>query len=93
MRIVASHQAAELIREQGGRLYVWIKLRRCCGSVPTLATAPQPPDGKEFREIDADGFALYMPVGLQRLPDELHLDLHRFPRRVEAYWNGCAWVA
>jgi hypothetical protein len=38
-----------------------------------------------------DGFELHVPADL-RLPAELHLEARRFPRRVEAYWNGCAWV-
>jgi hypothetical protein len=32
-------------------------------------------------------------VRLRVLPDELHLEARRFPRRIEAYWNGCAWIA
>ena len=38
------------------------------------------------------GFDLYLDARLSQFPDELHFDLRRFPRRVEAYWNGCAWV-
>lgn len=49
--------------------------------------------GAEFRLVASTGrFELLVPAGLARLPDELHLELRRFPRRVEAYWNGCAWV-
>ena len=93
MRVVASDPAAELIQEQGGRLYVWLKRGRCCGTVTTLAAATEPPAGKEFQRVDnGEDFALYLPATLQRLPDELHLGLRRFPRRVQAYWNGCAWV-
>jgi hypothetical protein len=33
-----------------------------------------------------------VPASLARLPDELHVEVRRFPRRVEAYWNGCAWI-
>jgi hypothetical protein len=38
------------------------------------------------------GFELFVPVTLRRLPDELHVEARRFPRRIEAYWNGCAWI-
>ena len=38
------------------------------------------------------GFEQYLDASLPRLSDELHLELSRFRRRVEAYWNGCAWV-
>lgn len=93
MRVVASEQASELIEAQGGRLYVWLKRGRCCGNVTTLSTANEPPAEKAFRQVESDAaFALYLPAALSRLPDELHLDVSRRRRRVEAYWNGCVWV-
>ena len=92
MRVLASEPATRLIEEGGGRLYVWPKRRRCCGGVTTLATAATPPARTEFRLADRSTFELYLPASLERLPDELHVELHRFTRRVDAYWNGCAWV-
>jgi len=41
---------------------------------------------------DTNGLEVFLPAELT-LPDELHIDVRRFPRRVEAYWNGCAWLA
>ena len=94
MRVVVSDSAANLIAERGGRLYVWPKRARCCGALTTLVSASEPPAGKEFSPVaGVDRFALYVPTRLTRLPDELQLELRRFPRRVAAYWNGCAWVA
>ena len=83
-----------MIRERGGRLYVWVRKGRCCGAANlTLATASEPPRGKEFRRVEeAAGFELYLPTHLGRAPDELQIEVRRFPRRVEAYWNGCIWV-
>lgn len=92
MDVIASGPAADLIRQRGGRLYVWLKGGRCCGNVTTLASATEPPEDKEFLPVDAGDFEVYLPAGLERLPDELHIDVRHFPRRVEAYWNGCAWV-
>jgi hypothetical protein len=92
VQVVATRPATELIHEQGGRLYVWLKRGRCCGNVTTLASATAPPPGKEFRLVDGADFELYLPSSLTRVPDELHIELRRLPRRVEAYWNGCAWV-
>ena len=92
MRVVVSAPAAEAIREQGGRLYVWPKRSRCCGGATTLATAASPPADKDFRKEDAPGFELYLPTHLARLPDELHVDARGRSRRIQAYWNGCAWV-
>jgi hypothetical protein len=94
MRIVASDAAAELIDARGGRLYVWLSRAHCCGAVTRLRAAPEPPADREFRPVaESDRFELYLQAGLARLPDELHVEARRFPRRVEAYWNGCAWVA
>ena len=92
MHVIASSQAAALIQATGGRLYVWPHRGRCCGGVTVLRTASCPPHGMAFRPLPADGFELHVPAGLARLPEELHLEVQRFPRRVEAYWNGCAWV-
>ena len=93
MRVVASEQAVRLIEESGGNLYVWPKRARCCGAVTMLESSPRPRNGVTFQRIDgANGFDLHLPAGLARLPDELHLEARRFPRRVEAYWDGCAWV-
>jgi hypothetical protein len=94
MQVVVSEPAAELIGERGGRLYVWLTRPRCCGGMTRLSSATSPPSEKQFRRVDSTGdFELYVPRGLTRLPDELHIELRRFPRRIESYWNGCAWVA
>lgn len=93
MRVVASEPASELIQAQGGRLYVWLKRGRCCGNVTTLSTANEPPAENTFRQVKSGGaFELYVPAAIARLPDELHIDVGRRRKRVEAYWNGCAWV-
>jgi len=94
MRLVVSDAAVDLIRERGGRLYVSVRRSRCCRGVGTLSTAHEPPAGRDFRRVEeSDRFELYVPARLAPLPDELHVDVGRFPRRVEAFWNGCAWIA
>ena len=93
MRVVVSEPAAELIEERGRRVYVWLKKGRCCGGVTTLGTSCEPPGRKQFVRVEAnEQFELYVHARIPRLPDELQIDLRRFPRRVEAYWNNCAWV-
>jgi hypothetical protein len=94
MDVVAPDGAVDLIRERGGRLYVWTKRTRCCGGgFSTLDAATEAPPRIQFQRVDEDaGFELFVPVTLGRLPDELHLEARRFPRRIEAYWNGCAWI-
>ena len=92
MRLVVSDAATDLIRERGGRLYVTVKRARCCGGTRTLSTASEPPAG-EFRLVpESDRFELYLPARLSPLPDELHVDVGGRGRRVEAFWNGCAWI-
>ncbi|HEY0416768.1 MAG TPA: hypothetical protein VGC78_10300 [Gaiellaceae bacterium] len=92
MRVVASAAARSFIQENGGRLYVWPKASRCCGGSRLLAS-PRPSRRIEFaRRRDAGELEVFMPAAIARVPDELHLELKRFPRRVEAYWDGCAWI-
>lgn len=90
--MIVSDAAASFIEEQGGRLYVWPTRMRCCGG-HWLDAAPSPAKRIEFaRRAAGPGFELYLPAALARLPEELRLELRRFPHRVEAYWNGCAWI-
>jgi hypothetical protein len=92
VQLVVSEDAAELIRERGGHLYVWPKKARCCGGLTTLVTSTTAPQ-REFRQVASrDRFDVFVPAKLASLPEELHLELRRFPLRIEAYWNGCAWV-
>jgi hypothetical protein len=36
--------------------------------------------------------AVLFPEATARLPDELHVEAHGRRRRVEVYWDGCAYV-
>ena len=93
VEIVVSDEARKLIAERGGRLYVSVKTARCCNRLQTLATRSSVENAADYRSAAAeDGFELFLPRNLARAPDELHLDVRRFPRRVEAYWDGCAWI-
>jgi hypothetical protein len=93
VRLVVSEPAADLIKERGGRLYVRMKKARCCGAMTMLVSSSEPSPGIAFDRVSADAdIEVFMPKNLGRLPEELHVDANRFPRRVEAYWNGCAWV-
>jgi hypothetical protein len=94
VRVVASNAALELIRARGGRLYVWVRTNRCCtGGIQTLATAHEPPGDREFTPVrGATGFDLFVSSRLRTLPAELHLDRARRRPRVDAFWNGCAWI-
>ena len=94
MEITATQEARRLIEERGGRIYVSVKKAACCGGLRTLATRTNVPDEAQYRSLGSDaGFELFVPHDLAQLPARLEIDAHRFPRRVEAYWNGCAWVS
>jgi hypothetical protein len=92
VRVVASEEARRYVSERGGRLYVWVKSSACCHSVPVLESSTEPKSDRDFRRVAAEDFEVWAPL-LMRLPSELHVEVHRFPRRrVEAYWDGCAWI-
>jgi hypothetical protein len=95
MRLVASAKALDFVREHGGRLYVSPRSRRCChGAITWLEASIEPDERVDFRRAAVDELELYLPTTLGRLPDELHLELRgRRRKRVEAYWDGCAFVA
>ena len=93
MQLVVSPAATSFLHAQGDRLYVWPKRNRCCGGGLSLETATEPPRGRGFRAIsNTAGIDLFLPTTLSELPDELHIDLQRWPRREQAYWNGCIYV-
>ena len=76
---------------------LFVRLRRAAGvraSVKTLVASTEPPgvEALDYQRIDAGGFLIFLPPGL-RLPRELHLEARGWlRRRVDAFWNGCAFV-
>ena len=91
MKVVASDAVVRRIDENGGELFVWPVSSRCCGGLTRLRSSTDRPSNRAFSRIDAaQRFALFLPERLGRLPDELVLEVRR--RRVDAYWDGCAWV-
>jgi hypothetical protein len=94
VRVVASSEAVDLVRERGGRLYVWTKSSRCCsGRLTWLEASTEPREGRAFRRVEGAAIELYVPSDLSRLPEELVVEARgRRRRHLEAYWDGCAWV-
>jgi hypothetical protein len=93
MRLVATPEATEFVADTGGRLFLSLRSGRCCRSVTWLDASTDADDLREWRKVAGGGFEVFVSDGLSRLPDELHVELRRFPRRrVEAYWDGCAYV-
>lgn len=90
MKVVAPPDVADLVAESGGRLFVWTRRPRCCGGTTYLETATDRPPRRSFRLVQAEPFEVWFAAA--REPEELHLDLHGRRRRIEAYWDGCAYV-
>jgi hypothetical protein len=95
MIVVSKVGVADLVRENGGRIYVWTDSHRCCsGNVTYLKTGSAPEPGRRFVRCDAKEFELWFDPGARPAPDELHLEVRRglHKKRVEAYWNGCVFA-
>jgi hypothetical protein len=91
VRVVASPEAREVVREGGGRLFVWARRSRCCGSITYLRASTEAPE-REFRRVEAGDINVYLAAGIRELPKELHVEVHGRRKRLEAYWDGCAYV-
>lgn len=107
VKIVADDPTLSSIREGGGVVWVWLDPHGGLGG-PALIylDASMAPPGQSrqtkrkrsarrshrFTEFPADGFELWCDFGKFHPPEELHLVLRRFPKRLEAFWNGAIFV-
>jgi hypothetical protein len=93
MKTLTSPPALAFIRGNGGDLFVWGG-DVCCGGTRFIKTSTEAPiDAARFTRFDVDGYRLFVRPVHGRLPDELRVDMRGALRlRVEAYWNGCAYV-
>ena len=108
VKIVASDEAAAFVREHGGTLWVWLDPHTWVGGTvfTYLESATERPGTSKatrrrrsgrrphrFHPYEADGYTVQLAYGTFGEPEELHLELKRFPkRRVDAYWNGAIFV-
>ncbi len=94
MQVEVTDDATRYIREHGGRLYVWASGAACCGGTRFIeASTDAPRDAASFVPTDAAGIEVLIRPAVGRLPDELRVDLKGWRRpRVEAAWNGCAYL-
>jgi hypothetical protein len=95
VKIRAGDGVEELVRERGGRLYVWTRTHGCCtGKLTLLEAGTLRPSGSErhFVEVDAEGFRLLLDMGGRRLPEELVLASRGRRKTIAAFWNDQAWV-
>jgi hypothetical protein len=94
MRVLATAEVRSYVGDHGGMLFVWVKARKPIrGALRFLLTSTEPPDNAlEWQRVETKGFLVFLPPGL-RPPHELHLVVRGLlRRRVEAFWEGCAFV-
>ena len=94
VEIVAPADVGDFVAAHGGRLFVWISVHWGIGcALCLLETSLDPPAGRDsdFRRVRAPGFDLYLEARQRFWPERMEFVLRR--RRVEAYWNGLAWIA
>ena len=92
MRLEVSAEAAELVRDRGGVLWVWAaRGRLCCAGTPAyMHAATERPGLSGFRLLGQGGLEIWFRAPAGRLPDVLEIGLRGRRRpRIEAYWDGC----
>lgn len=93
MRVEVGAEAARLISERGGRLWVWAaRPAMCCAGTPAYmhAATEQPRGMSGFRLVSRAGPEVWFRSPAGRVPDVLEVGLRGRRRpRVEAYWDGC----
>jgi hypothetical protein len=108
VKVISSEAASAFIADHGGRAWVWIDPHAGLGAVSYvyLVGAVEPPGASRatkrmrsarlphrFTSHEAEGFDVLCSFGRYGEPEELHLELARFPRRhLKAYWNGAVFV-
>jgi hypothetical protein len=93
MRVEVSPEAAALVGERGGRVWVWAACpKRCCQGTPAyMHAATEHPAGLSgFSLVSQAGVEIWFRAPAGRVPDVLEIGVRGRRRpRVEAYWDGC----
>ena len=93
MQVDVSPEAAALVRQRGGRLWVWAaRPRVCCAGTPAYmrAVTEQPSGLSGFSLVSQADVEIWFRAPAGRVPDVLEIGLHGRRRpQVEAYWDGC----
>jgi hypothetical protein len=108
MEIRVFGDVAAFVQDDGGTLWVWLDPHGGLGgpALIYLDAATEAPGSTKatrrmrsarryhrFTEFDCEGFRLLCDFGKFDPPDELHLELKRFPKRhIEAFWDGKIFV-
>ena len=93
MEIHATPDAKKLIHARGGMLFVWIEAGM--RGMKFLRTSTEPPeDALDWERAETGkGFLVFTPPRMRK-PRHLHLEVRGFltKLRINALWNGCAFV-
>jgi hypothetical protein len=95
VEVVAPGEVRDFVAAHGGRVFVWVSAQRGLWfSTCLLEASLEPPRRHDlsFRRVSAPGFELYLEATQRIWPKTMEFALRR-RRRIEAYWNGMAWVA
>jgi hypothetical protein len=95
VEIQAPEDVRDFVASHGGRLFVWISVHPGIPCALCLLEASLKPPSKHdlaFRRVQAPGFELYLEATQRIWPKTMEFALRRH-RRIDAYWNGLAWVA
>jgi len=94
VKILASPEAVEYIRERGGMLFVWTEIARMyTGPVTYLEASTESPGVTHDFQRLSGAFDLFVDVGDRSLPEEIHIGLKGWPtKQIRAYWNGRNYV-
>jgi hypothetical protein len=91
VRVIASPEAVEFIRDRGGQLFVWpVTMEYGYGRDVFVLEASTDSPGAErpFRRFAGTDFDVLLDTGEREPPEELHVDVKGWRRRtVRAYWN------
>jgi hypothetical protein len=93
--VVAPDDVREHVAAHGGRVFVWVRVPRGFLFTPCmLETSLELPGrrGLAFRRLNGPGFDIFLEATQTLWPRTLEFALRR-RRRVEAYWNGLAWIS
>lgn len=94
IEFTASDEVRAFIAARGGRIFVWVSVHLAMWRpICLLETSLEPPRKKDlsFRRVKGPGFDVYLEGTRRTWPRAMEFALRRH-KRVEAYWNGLAWV-
>ncbi len=93
VQVAVDAEAATLISESGGRLWVWAaRPAMCCAGTPAYmhAATTRPTSVSGFSLVPHDRLEIWFRAPAGRAPDVLEIGLRGRRRpRVGAYWDGC----